>query len=224
MAEEGGGLATAALRQLLRGRRPLSVAVMDPAGCVLFRAVRPPYLLASCMRVVDGSGTLVGEVRQRWHLWRRQYDLYVGQRQFAAIRSGLLAWEFVLQDEGGRPLARIDRNFSGLGREFFTDAGTYVVHFGSALGGGAKAPGASRAQVNAAAVAAGGSGDSLLGGWDEGWQAAQSRQLTLTERAITLAAAVSIDCDYFSRSAGGGGGLLGGGGLIFWPSSSDESA
>lgn len=40
---------------------------------------------------------------------RRNYDLYVDKRQFAAIRSGFLSWDFELHDEVGRPLAKIDR-------------------------------------------------------------------------------------------------------------------
>lgn len=51
--------------------------------------------------IEDGTGAVVGEVHQRWHLWRRKYDLYLGKRQFAAIDGGLLAWEFVLRDENG---------------------------------------------------------------------------------------------------------------------------
>lgn len=54
---------------------------------------------------------------------RRNYDLYLEKRQFASIRGGLLAWEFELQDEAGRPMAKVDRNFSGFGVELFTDAG-----------------------------------------------------------------------------------------------------
>lgn len=32
------------------------------------------------------------QVHQRWHLWRRNYDLYFGRRQFAAITGSFLAW------------------------------------------------------------------------------------------------------------------------------------
>jgi hypothetical protein len=52
---------------------------------------------------------MVGEVRQRWHAWRRNYDLYLGRRQFAAISGGFLAWEFELKDAQGNTLALIDR-------------------------------------------------------------------------------------------------------------------
>ena len=69
-------------------------------------------------------------VPRRWHLWKRNYDLYLGKRQFASIEGGLLAWEFVLRDAAGGVLALVDRNFQGFGKELFTDAGKYVVHFG----------------------------------------------------------------------------------------------
>jgi hypothetical protein len=55
------------------------------------------------------QGEVVGEVRQRWHAWRRNYDLYLGRRQFAAISGGFLAWEFELKDAQDNTLALIDR-------------------------------------------------------------------------------------------------------------------
>jgi hypothetical protein len=42
---------------------------------------------------------------------RRNYDLYIGKKQFAAISGTFLAWEFELKDETGGTLALIDRNF-----------------------------------------------------------------------------------------------------------------
>ena len=56
----------------------------------------------------------MGEVKQRWHLWQRNYELFLGKRQFAAINGGLLAWEFTLKDEQDGVLALIDRNFQVL--------------------------------------------------------------------------------------------------------------
>ena len=62
------------------------------------------YLINSTIIVEDGEGHEIGEVKQRWHLWKRKYDLYFGRRQFADIEGNFLAWEFVLKDEsGGEP-------------------------------------------------------------------------------------------------------------------------
>ena len=59
------------------------------------------YLINSTIIVEDGEGNEIGEVKQRWHLWKRKYDLYFGHRQFADIQGNFLAWEFVLRDENG---------------------------------------------------------------------------------------------------------------------------
>lgn len=37
-------------------------------------------LLAGPLVVMqDGGGNVIGEVHQRWHLWQRNYDLYIGK-------------------------------------------------------------------------------------------------------------------------------------------------
>lgn len=124
LIEEEGSVGRAIGRQLLRTRRPFTATVLSPDGSqVIFRLRRPVYLISSTMYVEDGEGRVVGQVQQRWHLWRRNYDLLLGSRQFAAVSAPLLAWEFELKDEAGGTLALIDRNFSGFGRELFTDAG-----------------------------------------------------------------------------------------------------
>ena len=53
------------------------------------------------MYVENGSGDVLGEIQQRWHLWRRNYDLYLNKAQFARIEGNFLAWEFELKDEKG---------------------------------------------------------------------------------------------------------------------------
>ena len=69
------------------------------------------YLINSTIIVEDGEGNEIGEVKQRWHLWKRKYDLYFGRRQFADIEGNFLAWEFVLKDEsGGEPALLVCRH------------------------------------------------------------------------------------------------------------------
>lgn len=109
MAEDDG-FGKALTRQLLRTRRPFTTTVLSPDGSeVLFKVKRPAYLISSSMTVLDADDNAIGSVQQRWHPWRRNYDLYLGRRQMAQISGGLLAWEFELKDEAGRTLALIDR-------------------------------------------------------------------------------------------------------------------
>lgn len=214
LIEEEGSLGRALGRQLLRTRRPFTATVLSPDGQqVVFRLRRPFYLINSTMVIEDGEGAAVGEVQQRWHLWKRRYDLYLGRRQFAAIEGGLLAWDFELRDQAGQTLALIDRNFQGFGKELFTDAGKYAIHFGST-------PVAAAEQVAEAVAAAHpdkpppkvtalarlATGVTVIP-TSTGNQLVVHRELRLAERMVALAAAISIDYDYFSRHSHGGGVL-----------------
>ncbi|KXZ45777.1 hypothetical protein GPECTOR_50g570 [Gonium pectorale] len=131
VAEDYGGLGKEVGRQLLRTRRSFTSTVFSADGTqVLFRLRRPAYLISSTMFVEDGAGQVLGEIQQRWHALRRNYDLYMDKSQFAAISGTFLAWEFELKDSAGGTLALVDRNFQGFAKELFTDAGKYVIHFG----------------------------------------------------------------------------------------------
>ena len=172
------------------------------------------YLINSTMYVEDGEGERIGEIQQRWHLWRRRYELFLGTRQFAAVDGGFLAWEFRLEDESGGSLALIDRNFSGFGKELFTDAGRYAIHFGGSVAEAAQQlttsissayPDRAAPPVPSAITRARAGAEVIP--TTAGEVLAVSRHLGLEERMIALAAAISIDYDYFSRHSYGGGFL-----------------
>ena len=94
------------------------------------------------------------EVQQRWHPWRRRYDLFLRQtsyriltkvdepqpepqpepepdlfRQFAVIDGGFLAWHFALKDDQGLSIASVNRAFRGFGRE----VSPYLLKWGRRL-------------------------------------------------------------------------------------------
>ncbi|XP_076923223.1 altered inheritance rate of mitochondria protein 25-like [Bidens hawaiensis] len=168
-------------RQLLRSRRPFVATVTDAYGNELFRVRRPFWWITSSIYAEVG-GKVVGVVHRRWHLWRRRYDLYLGNEQFAEVDNpGFWYWTFTLKDINSEVLAEINRDWRGFGFEVFTDAGQYVIRFGSASAN---------------------EGVSGLSREVEEFEVA--RPLTLLERAVTVALAVSLDNDYFSRHGGWG--------------------
>lgn len=168
------------IRQLMRTRRHFIALITDSMGNELFRVRRPPWLINSTI-YVEIDGKEIGVVHRRWHLWRRIYDLYLGTKQFAVVENaGFWDWTFTLKDENGKTLAEIDRDWRGFGFEMFTDAGQYVIRFGD-IDSSTKTGLA--AQIQELDV---------------------SRPLTLLERAVTVALAVSLDNDYFSRHSGWG--------------------
>ncbi|XP_073136561.1 altered inheritance rate of mitochondria protein 25 isoform X2 [Henckelia pumila] len=165
-------------RQLLRLRRPFVAYITDGLGNELFRVRRPFWWITSSI-YAEINGQEVGVVHRRWHLWRRIYDLYLGNKQFAVVENpGFWNWTFTLKDIDGNVLAEIDRDWRGFGFEIFTDAGQYVIRFGSADSVVGPAPGIQELSV--------------------------ARPLTLSERAVAVALAVSLDNDYFSRHGGWG--------------------
>ncbi|XP_052874957.1 altered inheritance rate of mitochondria protein 25 isoform X2 [Gossypium arboreum] len=167
-------------RQLLRLRRPFVAYITDAMGNELFRVRRPFWWITSSI-YVEIDGKEIGVVHRRWHLWRRVYDLYLGNKQFAVVENpGLWNWTFTLKDIDGQVLAEIDRDWRGFGFEIFTDAGQYVIRFGKADPVLKTGPASMIQELDV------------------------SRSLTLSERAIALALAISLDNDYFSRHGGWG--------------------
>ncbi|KAJ3116227.1 hypothetical protein HK098_006666 [Nowakowskiella sp. JEL0407] len=132
IAEEDSKISNALLRQLLRNRRSFQFTVLDAEGNEVVRLERPvKYFFNSRMEVVGKDGEVVGEVHQVWHLWRRKYDLFIKNKQFARIDNGFLAWEFQIVDANNTELASVNRNFVGFARELFTDSGQYAIRMDS---------------------------------------------------------------------------------------------
>ncbi|KAK2972839.1 hypothetical protein RJ640_028367 [Escallonia rubra] len=165
-------------RQLLRLRRPFVAYITDALGNELFRVRRPFWWITSSI-YAEINGKEVGVVHRRWHLWRRIYDLYLGNKQFAVVENpGFWNWTFTLKDINGEVLAQIDRDWRGFGFEILTDAGQYVIRFGTADPSAKTGPARLIQELEVA------------------------RPLTLSERAVAVALAVSLDNDYFSRHGG----------------------
>eukprot|EP00823_Brevimastigomonas_motovehiculus_P002003 TRINITY_DN1296_c1_g1_i2.p1 TRINITY_DN1296_c1_g1~~TRINITY_DN1296_c1_g1_i2.p1 ORF type:complete len:585 (-),score=212.57 TRINITY_DN1296_c1_g1_i2:244-1998(-) len=130
---EEDSLAKSIARNALRSHRSFSASILDVKGQVIFKVVRPMYLVESKMEVQDKWGNLIGEVHMDWHLYRRKYTLFLRRTQFAKVDAPILAWQFPILDRNEEEMAIIDRNFTGLLREMYADAGRYVVHFGERL-------------------------------------------------------------------------------------------
>ena len=177
---------------------------------------------------------IIGEAQQRWAPLRRKYNLFTyrnldptpendstsriesgdrqtgntmalteskapyqaieaGMAQFAHVNEPFLSWDFNLRDESQNLIGNVNRNFVGFARELFTDTGVYVLRMDSA------------AQSTAL--------ESTDGKELERYER-DATAMTLDQRAVMLATAVSIDFDYFSRhSHAGGHGFM----PIFWP-------
>ncbi|KAJ0014532.1 hypothetical protein Pint_21842 [Pistacia integerrima] len=97
-------------------------------------------------------------------------------KQFAVVEHlGFWNWAFTLKDINGEVLSEIDRDRRGFSFEIFTDSGQYVIRFGNAD---------SRSKSGPARVIQ---------------ELEVARPLTLLDRAVNVALAISLDNDYFFR-------------------------
>ena len=112
--------------------------------------------------------------------------------QFAYIDERFLSWDFSLLSQDKRLLGSVNRNFAGFGREIFTDTGVYALRMDAA----------NLAQEPSHMIS------------NSGQAEVDQRGMTLDQRAVMLATAVSVDFDYFSRHSGSSG--VGGGFMPLW--------
>ena len=167
---------------------------------------------------------IIGEAHSEWAPLRRKYNLFLSHdpsaqsapsqqnfTQFAAIDEAFLSWDFSFRTAEGQLLGSVNRSFAGWGRELFTDMGTYALRMDSAslaeaAGDTSKENMTSPANRTAYAEAVG---------------ATESEKgMTLDQRAVMLATAVTVDFDYFSRHSRQGGGMW----LPLWMGGSGEAA
>lgn len=181
---------------------------------------------------------VIGEAQSEWAPLRRKYNLFLAHElpgaeeisseqipadlskrqqdqvkghdhfaQFAYIDEPFLSWDFSLKSADEKLIGSVNRNWGGLGREFFTDTGTYVLRMDAA--------GLDHEAQQKHIISQSNQGErayaEALGGNDGKYG------MTLDQRAVMLATAVTVDFDYFSRHSHGGGIIpmplmMGGGG------------
>lgn len=172
-------------RNVLRTHRSFKATILDKNGEAVF-VIRRPFYVVSTNLFVDEPGENaknLGQVEMSWHLWRRRYSLYADGEQFAEVDTGFLGVDFNMMDERGRRIASVNKDFTGFAREIFTDARQYVLRLDPSYNVSAQG------LVNDTSTLA--AGDHVTGNEKD------ARQLTLSQRAVILAAAVSIDFGKF---------------------------
>ncbi|KAL9091297.1 MAG: hypothetical protein Q9165_004931 [Trypethelium subeluteriae] len=124
--------------------------------------------------------------------------------QFAQVNEPFLSWNFSLLSASSALLGSVNRNFAGFAREIFTDTGVYALRMDAA--GLAAEPRHLISQTGSQNVATTTDLATTVQEEEEGLQ--KKTGMTLDQRAVMLAFAVSVDFDYFSRHSAGHGGFF----------------
>lgn len=122
--EESGGWG----RVLLQRNRALTLHIADLDGRELLSASRAFFWFFPTMHVTTADGRPVGAIRRKFGLLKRRILLENAQGHTIAEVTGSVFRRYTFMvNRRGQEVGRITKQWSGMGREMFTDADTFTV-------------------------------------------------------------------------------------------------
>jgi uncharacterized protein YxjI len=111
--------------------------VHDADGATVLTLYRPPKLMKSKVEVTDAGGEALGTIVQENVVGKKRFALNDagGTRVGTLVAENWRAWDFRIFDTTEAVVGTVNKQFSGLLREAFTTADTYVVQLESSLSG-----------------------------------------------------------------------------------------
>ena len=123
-AEESGMLG----RQFLGNHRPMTLHVVDADGNPVMTASRAFFWLLSHLHVEDADGRPIGSLQRRFGFLKRVFSLSdAGGGELARVEGKMLRPNTFMIYRQGDEIGRVTKQWSGIGREAFTDADTFHV-------------------------------------------------------------------------------------------------
>jgi uncharacterized protein YxjI len=119
-------------RHFLGHWRRFEIELFDSARELVLRAVHPFRFFLQRLELTTPDGQALGVIQQRLSFVSKCFDVVAADGKIALrVRSSLFSpWAFELTRHD-RSLARIEKKWSGLLRETFTDADTFRVVYSS---------------------------------------------------------------------------------------------
>ena len=115
-------------RMFLKPHRPLSIHVVDNDNEPVLTASRSFFWYLSHLQVRDGSGREVGTLQRRLTVLNRRFELEDSMGTILAeIRGPLLRPNTFMVYKQSEEIGRVTKQWSGIGREVFTDADTFRI-------------------------------------------------------------------------------------------------
>lgn len=129
-AEQQKGLFGILLRQFLGHWRTFEISFFDTNRQPLFHAFHPFRLFFQRLEVFTPDGHMVGAIQQRWSFFSKRFDVLnsMGEVIFE-MNSGLFrVWTFPFL-KNGRQVGLIEKKWSGVFNEMFTDKDNFRIQF-----------------------------------------------------------------------------------------------
>lgn len=120
-------------RQLLRGHRPLTINLLDPATRQpVVRASRKFFWFFSHLHMRDSSGRHLGSLQRRFGLLTRRFTLeQADHHPQLKVRGPVFRPNTFIIEKDGSEIARITKMWGGFLKEAFTRADKFKIEFGA---------------------------------------------------------------------------------------------
>ena len=111
--------------------------IQDADGKMVLTLLRPAKVMKSKIEVSDASGAAVGTIVQENIVGKKRFSLNGadGTNLGELLGESWVSWDFKITDASGAVVGNVNKKFSGLLREGFTTADTYMVQLESTLTG-----------------------------------------------------------------------------------------
>jgi uncharacterized protein YxjI len=128
--EEGGSLIAYLLRWWLRGLRPFTLRVLSSRDNLVFKLHRPFRFYFHKLEVYLPSGRRIGTILRRFNFLTRRYCVYdnTGREIYQVLGPILRPWTFKIVADGQKK-GFIQKKWSGMFKETFSDADNFGVEF-----------------------------------------------------------------------------------------------
>jgi uncharacterized protein YxjI len=130
--ETSSGIGAFLGRMFLGTMRPFRVAITDlTTGDVVLELRRPWRFLFHRLDVFAGNGEKIGAIQRKWSWVRRIYSIEDAQGNEIATLYGpfLKPWTFEIKQRD-RTIGKVQKRWSGLGKELFSDADNFGIDLG----------------------------------------------------------------------------------------------
>ena len=133
--EQGKGFGSLIKRLFLAAYRPFRSNVEDLAGGHQILALRRPFrFMFHRLEVSTPDGRLLGALQKRWTWFRRKYTVEgpAGEELATLFGPFWRPWTFKILVPGqAQEVGLIQKKWSGLGKEMFTQADNFWIEFGA---------------------------------------------------------------------------------------------
>lgn len=134
--EESGGF----MRVFLKSARPFKMFIIDNSQKILFSIDRPFKWIFSECNIIDNNNQIIATVKWEFSVLKKKYSIYdrTENKLFTIEAPAFKPWTFFIK-RNNQEVAIIQKKWSGLLKETFTDADNFGIQYNENLTGKEKA-------------------------------------------------------------------------------------